>query len=246
MIKTRFDKKMAYMAQQPKNLLWVKAVDLGRERSCNHPFSLRRTCSTSVKKVVNLVLDPPGNVVILTPDLHLYISASLGYHMRHRKEENGGQKAGNGTLGYTLKESEGSQGLPEFSQGSIQWGSGAVSRTPDGRLAFHKNKAIGQGRNLFHNQPIEIISNTIETYKPRKTTCNCYNAGNKYVGAGGTTSVLTDPNNHWQRSLRTEVRGIWKPLHDRAMPIAQTDEKHPHLEPRRVTIEFTTDLCTIL
>ena len=43
-----------------------------------------------------------------------------------------------------------------------------------------------------------------------------------------------------------EVREIWKSLYDRSMPIAQKDEKHPHLEPRKVTIEFTTALCTIL
>ena len=39
---------------------------------------------------------------------------------------------------------------------------------------------------------------------------------------------------------------MWKSLYGRAMPIAQKDEKHPHLEPRKVTIEFTTVLCTIL
>jgi len=105
--------------------------------------------------VVNLVLDPPGNVVILTPNLDLYISASLGYHMRHGKVEVSSQVIDSGTPVYTLKESSDLHGLPEFSQNIILWTQGAVTRTPDGRLKFNKKKAIRQGRNLFHNQPIE-------------------------------------------------------------------------------------------
>jgi len=65
--------------------------------------------------------------------------------MRHGKLEDGSQETGSGTPVYTLKESAGLQGLPEFSQGSIQWGPGAVTRTLGGQLIFNKNKAIRQG-----------------------------------------------------------------------------------------------------
>ena len=145
-----------YLTQKPKNPVWREAAYLGRGTS-----PLRRT--TPVKMVVNLVLDPPGNVVFLTPNLDLYISASLGYHMRRRKLKVGSLEPGSGAPVYTLKESIGLQGLPEFSQGIIHWGQGAVTRTPDGRLIFNKNKAIRQGLNLFHNLPTEILSNIEET-----------------------------------------------------------------------------------
>jgi len=62
-----------HLTHQPKNPVWMETADLRRGTS-----PLRRTCKTPVEKVVNLVLDPPGNVVILTPDLYVYISASLG------------------------------------------------------------------------------------------------------------------------------------------------------------------------
>jgi len=231
-----------HLTHQPKNPVWMEAADLGRGTSPS-----RRTCKKPVKKVVNLVLDPPGNVVILTPDLYLYTSASLGYHMRHGKHEDGGQETGSGTPVYTLKESAALQGLPEFSQGNIQWGPGAVTRTLGGRLVFKKNKAIRQGRNLFHNQPIEILSNVIETLQTTEDNMRLLQ-GWKRVCRGWRhhISTYTDPDNQWQRNLRMEVREIWKSLYDRSMPIAQKDEKHPHLEPRKVTSEFTTALCTIL
>ena len=220
----------------------MEAADL-----CRGTSPSRRTCKTPVKKVVNLVLDPPGNVVILTPDLYLYISASLGYHMRHGKLQDGSQETGSGTPVYTLKESAGLQGLPEFSQGSIQWGPGAVTRTLGGRLIFNKNKAIRQGQNLCHNQPIGIISNIIETFPTTEDNMRLLQ-GWKQVCRGWRhhISTYTGPDNQWQRNLRTEVREMWKSLYGRAMPIAQKDEKNSHLEPRKVTIKFTTVLCTNL
>jgi len=39
---------------------------------------------------------------------------------------------------------------------------------------------------------------------------------------------------------------MWNSLYGRAIPITQKDEKTPHLELRKVTIEFTTVLCMIL
>jgi len=39
---------------------------------------------------------------------------------------------------------------------------------------------------------------------------------------------------------------MWQSLYRRAVPVAQKNENDPHQEPRTVTIELTTDLCTIL
>ena len=123
----------------------------------------RNSHLTPVKRVFNLVLDPPGNVVILTKSNDLYISASLGYHMRHETGTEGSSALEGGKPVYTRKDATLLQGLPEFSRGIIQWGQGAVTRTPDGRLQFDRNKAIRRGRHLFHNQPIETLSNIVET-----------------------------------------------------------------------------------
>jgi len=89
-----------HLTHQPKNPVWREAADLGRDTS-----SSRRSHISSVKRVFNLVLDPPGNVVILTPNLDLYISASLGYHMRHGKAAVGSSETDSSTPVYTLKES---------------------------------------------------------------------------------------------------------------------------------------------
>ena len=113
--------------------------------------------------MVNFVLDPPGNVEILTPNLDLYISASLGYHMRRRKLKDRSLESGSSAPVFTLKERIGLQGLQEFSQGIMHWGQGAVTRTLGGRLIFNKNKAIRQCLNLFRDLPNEILSNIVET-----------------------------------------------------------------------------------
>jgi len=89
-----------HLTHEPKNPVWREAADLGRDTS-----SLRRSRIPSVKWVVNLVLDPSGNVVILTPNRDLYISASLGYHMRHGKAAVGSSETDSSTPVYTLKES---------------------------------------------------------------------------------------------------------------------------------------------
>jgi len=72
--------KQWHLTHKPKNPAWMEAADLFRSKSTS-----RQTYTTPVKKVVNLALDPRGNIVILSPDLFLYISASLGYHMRRGK-----------------------------------------------------------------------------------------------------------------------------------------------------------------
>ena len=82
-----------HLTHQPKNPVWMEAADLGQGTSPS-----RRTCRTPVKKVVNLVLDPPGNLVILTPNLYLCISASRLPHetreTRRRKPRNRQQHTG--------------------------------------------------------------------------------------------------------------------------------------------------------
>jgi len=235
------------MAHQHETPDWVKAVDLGRDRDWSHPSPSRQVSNTPVKIVVNLVLDPPGNVVIMTTNLHVYISASLGYHMRFVERQDGGLDASNGTPVYTLKENEGLQGLPRFAQGSIRWGPGAVTRASLDRLVFNKRKVIPQGRNLFHNQPIETISNIIDTLQPTKGNMNLMQLWKQVCrGWWHHINTYTYPDNHWQRNLRTEMGGIWKSLHARAMPIALIDKEDPHLEPRIVPLEFIADLCTTM
>ena len=95
----------------------------------------------------NLVLDPPGNVVILTPSHKVYISASLGYHMRFETNPDDRLQRTGGMPVYTQRDALQLQGLPEFGRGIIQWGQGAVTRTNNGRLTFDRNKVIRRGRN---------------------------------------------------------------------------------------------------
>jgi len=68
-----------HLTHQPKNPVWREAVDLGRDTS-----SSRRTYIKPVKRVVNLVLHPPGNVVILTPNLDLSLPR-LPYETRENR-----------------------------------------------------------------------------------------------------------------------------------------------------------------
>jgi len=100
------------MLHQPKAPEWVEAADLGRDKDMNHPFLSRQALVTPVTTFINLVLDPLGNVVIKTPNFHVYISASLGYHMRHVDGKDGYHDASIGTPVYTAKEKENLQGMP--------------------------------------------------------------------------------------------------------------------------------------
>jgi len=59
------------LTNQASNPEWMVAADLDR-----YPSRSRIPHKTPVTRVFNLVLDPPGNVVILTPRNELYISAS--------------------------------------------------------------------------------------------------------------------------------------------------------------------------
>ena len=104
------------------DLEWKVAADLVR-----YPSRSRNSHTTPVTTVFNLVLDPPGNVVILTPRNELYISASLGYHMKYEKSAEDNSTRAGGMPVYTRRDATHLQGLPEFSRGIIHWGKGAVT-----------------------------------------------------------------------------------------------------------------------
>jgi len=144
---------------------------------------------------------------------------------------------------YTQRLSSDLQGLPGFSQGSIQWGPGAATRTSDGQLIFNKNKVLCQGRNLFQNQPTETLSNIIETFHTTEENMRLL-TGWKQVCRGWRQHIgpYIDPDNQWQRNLRTKVGSTWQAIYDRAIPIAQKDTSNPHQEPRKVTTKLTVAL----
>jgi len=227
------------LTNQARSLEWKVAADLDRD-----PSRSRNLHTTPVTRVFNLVLDPPGNVVILTPSNDLYISASLGYHMRYEKGAESSSAPEGGIPVYTRKDATHLQGLPEFSRGIIQWGQGAVTRTLDGSLKFDRNKAIRRGRNLFHDQPIETLSNIVETLPTTEESMRLLQ-GWKQVCRGWKHHInsYTGPDNHWQRSFRTEIRDLWQSLYRRAVSIVEKDRNY---EPRAEIVALTTDLCTAL
>ena len=139
------------------------AGDLEWKDLARYPSRSRNSHTTPVTRVFNLVLDPPDNIVILTPSNKLCISASLGYHMRYELSPENRLKRTGGMPVYTQRDALQIQGLPEFARGLVQWGQGAVTGTNDGGLTFDQNKAMRRGRNLFHDQSPETLSNIIET-----------------------------------------------------------------------------------
>jgi hypothetical protein len=170
-----------HLTKRPRNLVWKEAADLGQDTS-----SSGRSHIPSVKRVVNLVLDPPGNVVILTPNSDLYISASLGYHMRHEKVAEGSPASDSGTPVYTLQENRDLYGLPEFSRGIIHWGQGAV-------LKSTKTRRFAEVEISSITNPLKSLATSWKPYQPQKTACDCCRDGNRYVGAGNTILALTQP-----------------------------------------------------
>ena len=103
------------LAAQEDDIQWKTAADLTR-----YPTRTRQAHTTPVTRVFNLVLDPPGNVVILTPSHKVYISASLGYHMRCGKDLEDRTEQTVGIPVYTQGDGLQLRGLPEFSRGLIQ------------------------------------------------------------------------------------------------------------------------------
>jgi len=134
------------LTKPANNSEWSVTADLDATDQEQYP-SRSGFSPKTVTRVFNLVLDPPGNVVILTHNDELYISASLGYHMRYETKK--GATSGVDMPVYTRDDALQLQGLPEFSQGFIHWRQGAVTRTQDGRLIFDRNRARCQGPNLF-------------------------------------------------------------------------------------------------
>ena len=175
------------------SLEWKVAADLDQ-----YPSRSRNLHNTPVTRVCNLVLDLPGNVVILTLSNELYISASLGYHIRYEKNAEDSLALEGGMPVYTRRDAIHLQGLPEFSRGTIHWGKGAVTRTIDGRHTFDRNKAIRRGRNLFHDQPTETISNIMKTLPTTEENMRLLQ-GWKQVSRGWKHHInsYTGPDNHW-------------------------------------------------
>ena len=200
---------------------------------------------TIVKRVFNLVLDPPGNVVILAHRDKLYISATLGYHMRY--EPNYDAMFEGGRPVYTRYDALQLQGLPEFSRGLIQWRQGAATRTLDGRLTFDRNRATRQGPNPFQDQPIETLCTIIDTLPATEENMRLLLQW-KRVSRGWHSYIESHsgPNNHWQHSLRGDLRAGWQTLYHRATAVV-CDNRDPRPFPQRE--EMTTllnDLCTTL
>jgi len=224
---------------QASNSEWRVAADLDR-----YP-SRSGTSPKPVTRVFNLVLDPPGNVVILTHRNELFISASLGYHMRY-ETKNGATPRG-GMPVYTRNDALQLQGLPEFSRGTIQWRQGAVTRTLDGRLTFDRNRAKRRGPNLFQDQPAETLSNIIDTLPTTEEHMRLLQIW-KQVSRGWKHHInsYTGPDNHRQRNLRLEIRHLWQALYRRATAIVQND-RDPHLSVQRAEMgALINDLCTTL
>jgi len=98
---------------QMDDIQWQVAADLSR-----YPTRTRQPHTSPVTRVSNLVLDPPGNVVILTASYKVYLSASLGYHMRYRNAPNDRLQQTGGMPVYTRGDAL--QDLQEFGRGLIQ------------------------------------------------------------------------------------------------------------------------------
>jgi hypothetical protein len=193
------------------NTEWTVAADL--DATDQEPSPSRSGISpTTVTRVFNLVSDPPGHVVILTHNDELYISATLGYHMRHESKYE--VTSGEGRPVYTRHDALQLQGLPEFSPGLIHWRQGAVTRALDGQLTFDRNRARRQGPNPFQDQPVETLSIIIDTLPTTEENMRLLQTW-KLVSRGWQRHIesYSGPNNHWQHNLRGEFRVLWQAFH---------------------------------
>jgi len=219
------------------NSEWSVAADL--DVTDQEPFPSRSGISpTTVTRVFNLVLDPPGNEVILTHNNELYISATLGYHMRYDTKNE--VTSGGGRPVYTRHDALQLQGLPEFSRGLIHWRQGAVTRALDGRLTFDRNRARRQGPKPFMDQPVEtlsiiidnlpIIIDNLPTTEENMRLLQTW----KQVSRGWQRHIesYSGPTNHWQRNLRGDIRILWQAFYQRATAIVR-NERDPHLSAQR-------------
>jgi hypothetical protein len=110
-------------------------------------------------------------VVILTPSHKAYLSASLGYHVRYDKDPD--------------DRTEQTGGIPVYTR----------TRANDGVLTIDRHKVIRRGHNLSLDQPLETLSNIIETLPAKEdTTCGYYRNGDRSAKDGNSTSTHTrDP-----------------------------------------------------
>jgi len=227
------------LTSQADNMQWMVAADLSR-----HPTCTRHPHTFPVTRVFNLVLDPPGNVVILTPNHKVYISASLGYHMRYGNDPDDRTQQTGGIPVYTRGDALQLQRLPEFERGLIQWGQGAVTRANDGRLAFDWHKVIRRGHNLFLGQPLETLSNIIDTLPA--TEDNMWRLQRwRQVCKSWKLHIdsYTGPEGHWQRNLRIEIHDLWLSLYRRAIALVQNDATESmKLGPHAVLALLSCDL----
>jgi len=184
------------LTKSTSNSEWSVAADFD---GTDHERYLSRSGihPTTVTRVFNLVLDPPGNVVILTHNDELYISATLGYHMRYETENE--VTSGGGMPVYTRHDALQLQGLPEFSRGLVLWRPGVVTRTLDGRLTFDRNRARRQGPNLFLDQPAETLSIIIDTLPTTEENMRLLQTW-KQVSRGWKRHIdsYTGPDNYYQ------------------------------------------------
>jgi len=223
---------------------WCEAADL--DATDQKPMIFRSDIPlTIVTRVFNLVLDPPGNVVILTHRDELYISATLGYHMRY--EPNYKATFGGGRPVYTRHDALQLQGLPEFFRGLIHWRQGAATRSLDCRLTFDRNRATRQGPNPFQDQPVETFCTIIDTLPTTEENMRLLQQW-KQVSRGWHSHIesYSGPNNHWQHNLRGDFRAWWQTLYHRATAIARNDrDPRPSAQREEMAI-LLKDLCTTL
>ena len=163
-----------------------------------------------------------------------------------RSEPNLDTTFGGGRPVYTRNDALLLQGLPEFSRGLIQWRQGAVTRTPDGRLTFHRNRATRQGPNLFQDQP-ETLYTIIDTLPATEENMRLLLQWKK-VNKSWHRCIdsHSGPNNHWQHSLRGDLRAGWQTLYRRATAVVCENKDPRALPQQEETRILLHDLCYTL
>ena len=164
-----------------------------------------------------------------------------------RSEPNLDATFGGGRPVYTRNDALLLQGLPEFSRGLIQWRQGAVTRTPDGRLTFHRNRATRQGPNLFQDQPIETLYTIIDTLPTTEENMRLLLQW-KQVNRSWYKCIdsHSGPNDQWQRSLRGDLRAGWQTLYRRAIAVVCENRDPRPLPQQEETRILLDDLYTTL
>jgi len=144
--------------------------------------------------VFNLVLDPPGNVVILTPSYKVYLSASLGYHMRYGNDPDDRLQQTGGMPVYTRGDALQLKACRSLAEASYN-GDRALSLEPSTVASLSTSirqsgeDTISSWTNLFKPSAISFI-----LYQPRKITCGYYRDGDRSAQDGHSASThIRDP-----------------------------------------------------